>query len=1144
MSCNWKSFILALLVGTLLGAICQAQFSSNLTGTVTDSTGAVVPRVAVTVHNTATGVDLKESTNQEGLYRFTSIAPGDYTVSATSSGFKTITIAVTVTTGETHGVDIKLVPGTVSEVMEVTSVAGAINPEETRVQETLLAQEVDQLPLPNRDVQELIALTPGVIGFQNETAAVGYGSTLFAGNFNPPYIANGTGTHANLVIIDDLPVSDVISQGSSLILPNSDMISQVSLQSQTYSVENGSASSLQTSFNTKAGGNAFHGDIDYSYAGKNVGAAMQPVHSLGKPVTNTAPEFHQNLLLASLGGPIYKNRTFFFGSVERQNASIGIASTTTPVFTPQFAAWALQAFPNSPTAYALNWAPASRDVGGSTAGQTAADWYPSTCGTPQTVNGLPYNIPCNLPIYNENEIFSQAQPFNGTQWNVRLDQVFRNNNDRAYVMYERIDQSLGNLAERPKLDAVTPSENRYITVNYLHVFSPRLLNEAHFGNLRSISGSKLGDPRASSVPYLPILVDDGNFGPKCCQFTFPLGVTPFASQTNWEHTYAIRDTVSYLWRNHSFRAGYQFFRGDAFQDSSGIYSRAFVPFYFTDTFSYVSNTATTGFSVYTIGGNGKYNPQYYGATSIWNGLFVEDTWKARPNLTLTLGVRYDDFGNPTKYGSKAQPFVPLFPGTGSTFQQQAWGTHTKIANNAFTQAQNLNVMPRVGVAYSPSIIKNTVIRGGIGLYENALTPFQIAGNLPTQPPNRISLFESGVTVPYGDFQTATPPYGYNWSTPTYGTDPYGNIYSNPQQTQVFSANLNGFAPNIKPEKYINFSLAIEKQLPGHVLFGITYGGNYGYDLIYGSSAGDGGGNADYNLLANSYNLATDTATRPTSEWGTLNYGRNGLSSNWNALIVTVKQNYKHFSYQANYNWEKALQYSPVITSSASGNSYYMWDGPWAPKSYYGPAGFDVTHSFSLGGTYEVPKFAFSKNRAVDMITSHWRVGTIVIAQTGTPFTVTEQGGSQVHDPGGNYFLDYQNTGCGNFNGNGGCVGVPAYSGSKYSGWSRSQVEAGAFTTSQFADPAGLGTKVLRYQQGPNSFRNLGYFNVNLSIAKGFGIPLPGHEEARFYLRGEAVNLLNRTNWQGIKNDPADGNFGTVTAANQKRFIQLGARLEF
>jgi len=377
----------ALLLALGIGTTSYAQFSASVQGTVSDTSGAIVAGADVTLHNVDTGVNAASKTANSGFYRFSSVAPGNYTVVATSAGFKTSSVAVLVTTAETRGVDVTLQVAGDNTHVTVNTIATALNPEETRVQTTLSAEEIGRLPLPNRDVQQLIALTPGVVGFQNESPTNGYGSSIFAGNFSPGYSANGLGNNSNLFLIDDLPVNDAQQQGAALLLPNAEMIGQVALQTQTYSVENGTAASLQVAFTTKSGANALHGTIDYSYLSSNIGAAKDPI-------SRTVSPFHQNLLLASLGGPIYKNHTFFFGSVEKQSAAIGTAAATNPYLTPQFAQWALSTFPNSGAAQGLVFAPPTRDIGGTVryANDPAHSGLNTTCGKP------PYILPCNMPV--------------------------------------------------------------------------------------------------------------------------------------------------------------------------------------------------------------------------------------------------------------------------------------------------------------------------------------------------------------------------------------------------------------------------------------------------------------------------------------------------------------------------------------------------------------------------------------------------------------------------------------------------------------------------------------------------------------------------------------------------------------------------
>jgi hypothetical protein len=1148
---------------------CHAQYGSNVQGTVTDATGAVIPRVAVTLHNTATSVDLKETTNGSGFYRFEAIAPGDYAVIAQQPGFRTESISVTVTPDETRGVDVTLVPagaGTVN--VTVNAVAPDLNPEETRIEVTLASDEITKLPMAGHDVQQILALTPGVTGFEPTNPGGGYGSTLFSANWAPPFQANGQGINGNLYLLDDLPVNDDVNQGAAIMFPNADMIDQVSMQTQTFSVENGISASLQTSFNTKSGANKFHGDLDYTYAGANLAAAHSVVQTVNTPggVPTGAPSdqpvgnFHQNEFLGSIGGPIVKDKTFFFFSLQKQNqGSGGTSATGQDDWDPAFVAWGLSAFPTSGMAEAMTKAPNSadspgpsyavktvQDVLGSTACPTSSSIYSNTIplfvngalsgpNSGATQGGQSYSVLCSTAMYDHGQIFNQAQPFDGLQFSARVDQVFRNGGDRIYVMFERIHQTLGDLTDRPALDSTTPSTNRYGSVNWVHQFSPRLLNEIHVGNVRTVSGQTLTDPTvAGSIPYGNLGLDttDGY------QFFFNFGADePFAPDTQWEHTYNLRDTVSYSWHNHTIRGGYQFAREDYLIDDQ-LYGRGGFGFNFMDAFQLMANEANYSSYLWSISGlTGTYSPQNYGATSKFNGIWADDSWKVHPNLTVTAGIRYDDFGNPARY-SISSPFSPLYPGAGSNFHAQALNTTVHVSNNAFTQSQAMNFQPRVGLAYTPFRNRQMTIHAGIGLYENALTPEQVANNLPTQPPSRISLSLYN-PFGYGDFTTAAAPWGQTYDDqlpfPVYGQDPSGNVYSCPAMTDtpscIYSVNLNGFEPNVKPEKFILYSAGVEQELPAHVVVGASYSGSHGYDLVVGSvgQGPNGVNNSDWNLMPG-------LTTRPATEWGQLLYTTNdGTTSNFNALIFTLKQHYKGLSYQANYNFESSKEWAPTYNDTSGGNKAF-WPAAYQAHTYYGPTSTDIANSFSFGGGYEVPKL-HTDNHILQEAASGWRISTITVAQTGTPFSVGNTSGPS-------YAFD-NSLGI-----DGGGTGTPAFptpsAGTQRKGFSRKQVsETGVFTGVTWTDPAGAGTAPVLSTQGANTFRNPGYFNVNMGIAKSFTFPWLGNESSKFTMRGDFINLLNRTNWGPIDNDIASSpNFGFSTSTYNKRFLQIGGRFEF
>ncbi len=1162
--------VLPLIV--LVGAVtlCRAQYSANVQGTIADASGAVVAKAAVTLHSVSTGVDLKQTSNASGFYRFDAVAPGDYTVSAEAPRFQKTTIAVTVTPSETRGVNITLQVGTASVNLTVTAVAPIMNPEETRVQTTLASSEVTKLPLAGHDVQQLLALTPGATGFEPTNPAGGYGATLFANSWAPPMRGNGQGTNSNLYLLDDLPVNDDINQGAAIMMPNADMIDQVTMQTQTYSVENGSAASLETAFTTKSGGNKFHGDMDYTYAGAHIGAAEQTLNTVtagsggapsrGSPYTTPLGDFHQNELLGSVGGPIFKDKTFFFFSFQKQNAGIGAPfANASDDWDPAFVQWGLQTFPNSGVAKGMTQAPNTADVQGPNyTVYTVADLLGSTaCPSPtstytntlpiftnhavsgpnagQVQGGEPYSISCNLPMYDHGLQFNQSQPFDGLQFAGRVDQVFRGGYDRIYAFYERIHQTLGDLTERPALGATTPSTNKDASLNWIHVFSPHLLNEVHGGYIRMHGGLILTDPAiAGSIPYSELGLDTTDH----YQFFFLFGQQAFGPDSELEHTYNLRDTLSYTWRNHVIRGGYQLSREDYLIDEQ-IYGRTGFGFNFYNAFQLMANEADYTSYLWSISGTtGKYSPQIYGATSIFNGVWADDTWRVLPNLTITAGLRYDDFGNPTRYSSSS-PFAPVFPGSGSTFQQQVWDSSVRISNNAFSQPQNNQWQPRVGFAYSPFKSQQFTIHGGIGLYENALTPAQIANNLPTQPPSRISLAMSA-PLDFGDFTTTAAPWGHTYDQqvpfPVYGLDPHGNVYSNAAQTSIYSVNLNAFAPNTKPEKFVMYSLGVEKQLPDNMVAGVSWTGSHGYNLIMGSAAAGASSvsNSDWNLTPSSTGKLTNV--RPSSEWADIQMTVNtNNTSNFNAMVLTLTQRYKGLSYQANYNWERSLQWSPTFTDTAAGNIAF-WPGIYQSHTYYGPTALDVAQSFSLGGDYVIPKIS-ANNLVINEVLSGWRIGGIAVAQTGTPFSVgNTKGPSYAFDD--SWAIDSSS---------GGTPAFPTYkAGLRRKNFDRQAVSSsGVFAAADFTDPTGAGSSPVLSQQGANTFRNPGYFNVNAEVAKQFTLPAILGEASTVTLRGDFINALNRTNWGPIVNDIGSGvNFGFSTSAYNKRYLQLGARFEF
>ena len=328
------------LIMMLLPPIAYAQFNSTVEGTVSDATGAVVAGAKVTLHNLKTGVDSTANTNTSGLYRFSYVAPGDYQVSVESAGFTKQVVNTTVTTNQTYGVNLTLSPAATATTVLVTGEAPALNPDETRIQATLETKDIEKLPLQNGSIFETLRVAPGVVGIDEDRV----NWAINIGGASPIASANGRTADANLCLLDGASIQSNSHGGGNTILPtvnitpNADMIGEVSLETSTFSVENGAGSSMRVNFTTNSGTNDWHGDVGFRYTSRGLVATPD--------FTSSNSPFARKWWTGSLGGPVRKNQTFFFFSYEHQSQITALSSLVSD-FTPQFAQWAQANFPNS-----------------------------------------------------------------------------------------------------------------------------------------------------------------------------------------------------------------------------------------------------------------------------------------------------------------------------------------------------------------------------------------------------------------------------------------------------------------------------------------------------------------------------------------------------------------------------------------------------------------------------------------------------------------------------------------------------------------------------------------------------------------------------------------------------------------------------
>src|ERR1700761_502222 len=461
------AFALALAIGAFSTA--SAQFNGSITGTVQDPAGANVPGATVTLTNVGTGEGKAGTTDAQGFYQFVSLAPGNYSVKTSAKGFADSQTSFTLQTNQTLNLPIRLTVGISNETVQVTTQAPLLDTSDTRLQETLSTQTLSDLPLAGRSMISLVTMAPGVTGTGiTSNGSPGSGRDNYSTETQVDSSANGQGAVGNMYVVDGLDVTSSIRAGVLNLTPNPDSIQETTIQSNTYNVDYGRASSIQMTMTTKSGTNQYHGNASDYFTYQGLLARSE--------FTQTYAPFHSNNISATIGGPMVPrhNIGFFFFAIEPLRAS---AATPTNVSfeDPQFTAWAQSNFPNTLGTLLLTKYPVSK-ISNQAVQSTANTLYAGTCGTAAT-----FFLPCGLAMV-DTANYNPTSYRNGMQYNFRLDKDFKA--ERLYGSFYRTTLS----DNTPNVRSAFAITNQYyqwaVQVNETHTFSPSTLNEAAFAGMR------------------------------------------------------------------------------------------------------------------------------------------------------------------------------------------------------------------------------------------------------------------------------------------------------------------------------------------------------------------------------------------------------------------------------------------------------------------------------------------------------------------------------------------------------------------------------------------------------------------------------------------------------------------------------------
>jgi hypothetical protein len=1070
---------------------CSAQFSGTIQGIIQDSSGAAIPHATVTLTNAATSVSESTTSSESGDYQFASLAPGAYKLSVTAPGFAKTEITTNLETGQVLNLPITAAIAGSRQAVEVTAETPVVNTAETRTQLTLESQTLSALPLAGRNMISLVTLAPGVSG--TGTAAggsPGSGVDNYSTETQVDASANGQGSVGNMFIVDGLDVTSAIRPGVLNLTPNPDSIQETSIQTNTFNVDYGRASSIEMIMTTKSGTDQFHGNVSDYFTSEQLWAGTEFVH-------NYSP-FHSNNMSASIGGPIIpKHQFFFFFSIEPLWSLNSTGNSQTTFEDPAFTNWAATNFPGTiGTKLLTTYKPTDGTPTG--VSSTAAQLFPGTCGTAAAAN-----IPCNLPVL-DNGIFNSTSYRNGTQWNVRIDKYFKS--DRIYGNFYKTDLSYGSSQIRPAFTSTNQTYQHALQINETHTFSPTVLNEAAFG-MNYVEGIT---PKTGlfSVPVVNVTGLGTGFG------------TGFAAGDFIQHNYHWRDVLTDIRGSHNIRAGYEGWFGDDVEKFQGPYSQP--------TFQYNNLLDLVEDKPYTETGI-AYNP-LTGKQTLWDwnaasrtwGLFVQDTWQVRKNLTLNYGIRWDDFGNP--YSRSAQTvFSNLYFGAGSTMTERVANGVFKVGPNALANSITNVWSPRLGVAWDPSGKGEWAIRSGIGVYHNWPTLANTQEEYRGNPPGLIipTFYSTGGVAPLLSFGTnnTTPPFGFTYpALPPATLDSHGGIPG-------LNFTVGAINPNLRSPVVYNWATTVERRI-GH-----NYSVSAGYSGSRGTGLLSGGGQTtavSYGADINAYagDLIQHNSLVPTrlnSSFGEILYTANDRFSRYDAFITSFtgrfgKRGFLNFSY----------------TRSSSKDDTQFYPSGYNPGQWYGPSIWDTPNRFSLTGNYDVPGLQ-NGHGLVGHLTGGWSLSGTTIVQSGYPFTVYTNAAFAPLKNAAGQFIGYA-PGSGDYNADGDNFDYPNVSTYKQSTNRQAFLDTGVFAAGQFPQPA-FGSEG---NESFGRFRNPMFFDSDVSFAKENRIT----ERVGLQLRFDFFNIFNRVNLYNVDSNLADPTFGKALSQYNPRWLQIGATVRF
>ncbi len=1000
----------------------QSPTTGQITGVVKDASGALVAGAKITLTSSA-GVERTTSSDASGHYTFSLLPPGAYRVEGDKAGFSKATAeSVIVQITQTTILDLPLTVASQKAVVEVAAETPLLDTE-SPAQGTVINQEqIRQLPLPTRNFQQLLTLTTGTSGPVQNSAELGRGAA--------PIYVDGMRSTSNSVIINGTDANS-IGTGSTpnLAVPATDSLQEFIVQTSQYDASQGRVAGGVVAAVTKSGTNNFHGNA-YEFL-RNTDLDANNYFLNASEVKR--PQYQRNQFGGTLGGPLVRDRVFFFvsyqGSRER-NATSLLNSIGTVVIPDNLtndrsdsgvnafaASYGLSPCVGTPTAFTFPpcFDPTAKALLQATLpnGSFVIPSAPANC---VPINGL-----CNTPV-------DGVSKFREDQINANLDfqlsgknrlsaKFFGANNPATQALFNLF--GLTNALPVPGFGGTANLNQRVLSLDDTQLVSSHVVNDLHFGFGFITTGSKPQEPFSSSDLSIssPLASLFGGMPEMAVANYFDLGANPFSDNGGVERTYTIGDTLSWQKGHHSLKFGGEY-KHHSLNETFNLYTRGqmvYAGIFCVPLLGCPSQYAGNGFYEFlggvgdsvdvTIMGSGV-NNRLLNAHDL-NG-FANDDWHLTDRFTLSLGVRYDFFGPFTEAEGRMVGFDPdrlTYTGT--------QGAGDVVVTGGFVQASNAknpipgiptvqpslvssdknNFAPRIGFSWQPEGFSNRlVVRGGYGIYydraNSRLLNLQIL-NFPYY-----TLAQTDLTPIATPFVNVPPPSSYPFAFTNPAIFPLGGPPAFLTQaptplspTGIAVVPANGIYPDLHDFRtpYIQqYSFGIENEFANNWMLNLAYVGSTGrklYRLV------------DFNQAIGPQALAYPSPYGPgLSALATQGLGvhlmQSSSVSSYNSLQASLTKRFSHgLQFLASYTWSHSLDdYSGDATGTSNVS---VVPGNQAPGMLhnYANSDYDRHHRFVFSGIYDLPKFYKGDSVFARQAVNGWELASVFVWQSGTPFTV-------------------------------------------------------------------------------------------------------------------------------------------------------------